>query len=73
MIPHKNLPSDSRLPLLPNAVLTIEYPTYAKPANIAEHRATLLTVLSLEPVTLAITPSSEYGCLSLLKTKFTFS
>lgn len=41
------LPSPSFLPnFLQNAVLTTEYPTYANPANIAEHRATLLTVLS---------------------------
>jgi len=41
------LPSPSRRPsFLQNAVLTTEYPTYANPANIAEHKATLFTVLS---------------------------
>jgi hypothetical protein len=40
-------PSPSRRPsFLQNAVLTTEYPTYANPANIAEHKATLFTVLS---------------------------
>ena len=31
---------------LQNAVRTTEYPTYANPAKIAEHKATLFTVLS---------------------------
>jgi hypothetical protein len=53
------LPSASRRPsFLQNAVLTTEYPTYANPANIAEHNATLFTVLS--PVDVAmLTPLAE--------------
>lgn len=50
---HPVLPSPSRRPsFLQNAVLTTEYPTYANPANIAEHNATLFTVLS--PVDVAM-------------------
>ena len=54
------LPSPSRRPsFLQNAVLTTEYPTYANPANIAEHNATLFTVLS--PVDVAmLTLVAEY-------------